>query len=580
MGTIPEEKRVGHVGKFGIGFMSLFSVASQISVSTRHHSSAEAWQYTIRSPERIIRVERCERDTFGTNVKVKLKDQALAAEDPAELLDQFCTFPEFPLRLFVDGIVVRQKIDCSCPNATKAPLELRPTNNITIQAKLIRREIDQPGIRGDYHLPMPFVQTLQAFIPDMRGWVKLGGWQFEGKSGIYFGGINSPSISSLNLGIGFINFPSLGVLRLAVSPNVYPLEMNLARDRFIKGPASSRLHGAVCEILDDILADALETELAGKSNLAVRSAIAARHSAAMLHEWIGYVPGPSAVACRLEGPFEPVSKSPWKRITRIMMKEMRFGCLDGSKKFSSRSIEELVRGEKRVFAVPGNISQPLANAIFAFCPNALLLTELPDPNFGIFELRYWAEEQYLVPVSEHSRTAYGLRLIYPGSPFPFFPNECDYLGVPIGTGPSQYAALDFRDFMGEARLNPNGSNVISAVLNQKHPKTKLLIETLRTFSDFNRLKRAAKQSSEQMRECLSLGHSVTYGPDNRSRLTYTLNNLLSLGHSDCQEFTPSDFPTYFDRGQDIPFGQFGANVTTHNAYKEIEGWEGPRSLFS
>ncbi|MFY9823727.1 MAG: hypothetical protein WAM82_20270 [Thermoanaerobaculia bacterium] len=87
----------GHVGRFGIGFMSTLAVAERIDITTRHSRSAESWRYLVRGPKQAIRIEATHRTEPGTTIEISLKRGTLLANDIIELFDSTCSFPEFPL---------------------------------------------------------------------------------------------------------------------------------------------------------------------------------------------------------------------------------------------------------------------------------------------------------------------------------------------------------------------------------------------------------------------------------------------------------------------------------------------------
>src|SRR5260370_262527 len=103
----PEQKS-GHVGKFGIGFMSIFGVAEEVTVETLHIKNDQAFKFFIRSPRRIVRVERSNRSIPGTLITLRLKPDVLVQHDVVDLFDETCPFPEFPATILVDVEIVRE----------------------------------------------------------------------------------------------------------------------------------------------------------------------------------------------------------------------------------------------------------------------------------------------------------------------------------------------------------------------------------------------------------------------------------------------------------------------------------------
>jgi len=552
----------GHVGRFGIGFMSLFAVAEEIQITTRHLRNDQAWQYLVRGPRRVIRVEAGNRPFPGTTIEVRLKKGTLLANDILELFDSTCSFPEFPLELIVDGVVERSFPEPTPPSTLRGDIELASSHEGGIDARLLKRDLSLQGVVGDYYLPKIYVPQLRAFIPDMRQWLKNLGWSFGGQSQTYFGGINYPPLYSVSAESGFTTLPSLGCLRIAVSPNEYPLEMNLARDQFISGESTRLLHRALCEWLDGVLTSDLETELSEKQDSGIRAAIVARWSWTMLHSWQGSLPEPATILNGLRALPAPFPLTPWPRMTALMRREVRFGCIDRDGSLSVVRLEDLVQQGARVYAgglIENKLSDYLAQRVFERDPEAHLLLVLPDREFGILELRYWASDEFLIPIPEHARCAYGLqlgqvRLGEPGRPFPFFPRELDYLGYLVASGPEEYAVLDYRGIMAEAKLNPfQGGPQTVGFFNRRNSKAQTFIRELRRFSDTYELRRSVGQEAKRLKKALTFGENGQYGSHTRRCLVEALNSLcerLDLGIL----FGPDDFPFYFDGGRTLPFG--------------------------
>lgn len=566
----------GHVGKFGVGFMSVFAVAEDIELTTRHYSSSLAFRYTIRGVRRVVRVEQSHRANPGTTIRVKLKPGTLLTHDPVELLDSVCSFPEFPLRLVVDSRVERDFEQGVTPSTSTSNIDISPGPKVLTKARLLKRDIATLGIRGDFYLPKIYVNELESYIPDIRGWVRKAGWQFSGESRVYFGGINYPAVHALGGVVGFSHIPSIGLLRLAVSPNEYALEMNLARDQFITGQATVRFHETVCNLLDEFIADDLADELRGKSDDGIRSTIASRHSASMLGLWTGLVPRyPSTL---VDTPVVPVSipASPWPQITSIMMKELRFMCVNSDGHVSFDTILDFIANGNTIFAVgtqDGNISAELAEAIFDFDSSAKLLFGLPDTGFGIKELRHWADEELIVPVPAHNRSAIGLRFGAYQRPFSFYPSELAHVGLPVASGPDLFAVFDYRDFMAETESMPTGTPAISGVLNRRNQKIKTLIATLATFSNVNDYRRSLGRSAKDLKKALQLGNENQYAKDNRVRLTEAFNTLSAALDCRGERFSVDDFPSYFDNQTVRPFGRFTLTGTTVRTLREIETYD-------
>ncbi|MFY9821820.1 MAG: hypothetical protein WAM82_10590 [Thermoanaerobaculia bacterium] len=247
-----------------------------------------------------------------------------------------------------------------------------------------------------------------------------------------------------------------------------------------------------------------------------------------------------------------------------MKREIGFGCMrrDGAIVFVR--LQELIQRAARVYAggflQENSLSEHLVRGVFETDREAYLLMVLPDPEFGILELRYWASDELLVPVPEHSRCVYGLQLGKiqeegPEQPFPFFPRELDHLGFLVASGPKEFAVLDYRGQMAEAKINPfQGGPLIVGFLNRRNLKTHALITELSRFSDGYELRRSIGQQAKRLRLALTLGEQDKYHRDARNHLVEALN-LLCAGLNLDIRFRPDDLPAYFDGSQSRPFGR-------------------------
>ena len=576
------EQPTGHVGKFGIGFMSLFAVAEQIELSTRHHQSDLVWCYTIRDSRRVVRVERCHQAEPGTSIKVKLKASTLSKFDILELFDNISPFPEFPLKLIIDGVVQREFPEPTYPSTSTSGIVLKEAGGKRGEVKLLKQDIDLPGIKGDYYLPKIKLVSVGAFIPDMRGWLKTVGWIFDNHSEIHFGGLKYPALHALGQVVGFSHIPSLGALRIAVSPNQYPLEMNLARDSFITGPVTRRFHGTICNWLDSVYSDDLQMELDNKEEV-LRSTIAARYSSTMLQLWVGHVPGLRPSMSPDLTSAVPIGNSPWPKFTNLIMKELKFGCINSKGEQSLWTIDKFIRDQVCIFAIGRDkegVPRNLLEAILRFDPAALFLLMLPDVDFGITELSHWAHEEFLVPVESHGRCAYGLRFDGYSHPFAFYPRELDFIGMPIASGPDKYAILDYRDFMAEAKHTSSGNPSITAVINRRNHKATSLINGLRSLKSVNDFRRILGNDLKIVTKAMELGAENCYRPGTRQNLANALNILMRCFVSQKELFEPNDFPSYFDGGQTQPFGRFLIQEATQRCIEELQSYERPFQILS
>ena len=90
------------IGQFGLGFLSAFVVADEVSVTTTsYRSPGERWRYVSRGGLTYT-VEQCPAGTVGTTVTLVLKDQfrTLLDEDVlAHTLRRYCTLLRHPIFL-------------------------------------------------------------------------------------------------------------------------------------------------------------------------------------------------------------------------------------------------------------------------------------------------------------------------------------------------------------------------------------------------------------------------------------------------------------------------------------------------
>lgn len=568
--------RPGHVGKFGIGFMSVFAVAEHVEIETRHTSSDEAWRFEVRDPQRVVRAEGVSKKAPGTSIRVRLKQGTLNAINIVELFDKTCEFPEFAVQLNLDGIAEREIAGPVVPRISTSGFELIQISKSAPRARLFSADLDSDGIAGDFYMPLYFLESLGAWVPHMR--VLARHWRFVYPSNTYFGSISYSRLHNIGDAAGFTQIPVLGTLRLCISPNVFPLEMNLARETFISGTATRRCHRQVCGLLDASFTTLLRGELAERPS-ELRSAIAARYSSALMGMWLGNVPSLSAVSNAPSALREPIAATPWPKVTEVMMQELRFVFAGSDGKTRNATLNDLLRNKETVFAVGGvngRISRNLATAVFEFNPKALALYAGADMDFGINQLRHWAAEEVLVPVDSHCRCAYGLRFGGYARPFEYWPRECEHLGLPVASGPNRYAVLDFRDLMAESQLQPTGNSVIVGVLNGTNSKIRALLLEFKMIKDSKDVFRIAGGIVRDLRKALTLGRDNIYNTKNREVLASALTKLSKAVNSFTgttqgpQEFDIGDFPAYFDGGRVTPFGTFVVSQRTAAALQEMQ----------
>ena len=88
------------IGQFGVGFYSVFMVADEVVVTTRsYRPDAEAWRWTSRGDSRFT-LEPADKQTRGTEVFIKLKEDAQRLRDRLAAGEHHP--PPFELRLVPD----------------------------------------------------------------------------------------------------------------------------------------------------------------------------------------------------------------------------------------------------------------------------------------------------------------------------------------------------------------------------------------------------------------------------------------------------------------------------------------------
>ncbi len=106
------EAKEGHniIGQFGVGFYSSFMVADVVTVRSRALGSEEAFQWESKGADGYT-VKACEKDSVGTEIVLKLKDNT-EDEQYDEYLDQhrlkaiikkYSDFIRYPIKMEISG---------------------------------------------------------------------------------------------------------------------------------------------------------------------------------------------------------------------------------------------------------------------------------------------------------------------------------------------------------------------------------------------------------------------------------------------------------------------------------------------
>ena len=94
------------IGQFGVGFYSAFMVADHVTVVTKKYGEEQAWMWQSSGTDGYT-VTECERETVGTDVVLKLKDDTDDEKysrfcDPYEiqsLVRKYSDYIRYPIRM-------------------------------------------------------------------------------------------------------------------------------------------------------------------------------------------------------------------------------------------------------------------------------------------------------------------------------------------------------------------------------------------------------------------------------------------------------------------------------------------------
>lgn len=578
-----DTKHAGHVGRFGIGFMSVFAVATEVVVETRHVDASLGWRFTIRHPRKVIRVEEVDLPHAGTKITLSTRRGFLSALNLEELFDQTCKFPEVTIALTIGSNEVRRIDGPRLPTTATAPAKVNAISENVADARLSQHDLERPGITGTFSFTTLHLNSLEANVPAGPRYLLGAGWQSELTNRTHYGSISYPPVHALNGStVGYFQIPQIGGLEYAVSPNVYSLEMNLARDQFITGPGTRRLLEDVIDLLDTEVSAKLEESLAGVTDPLKRSTVVALYSSEMINLWLGSAPSLSITVEAEWFADTAIGPTQWKRFRSIIMRELQLGLFTPDGDIAYRPLHELVEEQATLVAIgayPHGISKPLCDSIREALPDAMLLIGLPAPDFGILELRHWAGAELLVPVDSHRRAAYGVRLKTSDNAHPWWPPELSHLGIGVISGPSALAAIDYRDLGAEYKAAPVGSPTIVAALNRDHAPTRHLIEALRLCT-LREMREQYRDVWMGLRKALRVGNSHSYHAQASAKLSTALNNLAtalwgtrSLPGT-APRYTSSDFPSYMAGSESaVPLGRFLLNQAAVDGYTELHGYE-------
>jgi molecular chaperone HtpG len=94
------------IGQFGVGFYSAFMVASNVTVISRAYGSDEAFCWQSSGSDGYT-ITPCERDTWGTTVVMRIKDdtdeeqysQYLTEDELTMLVRKYSDYIRYPIKL-------------------------------------------------------------------------------------------------------------------------------------------------------------------------------------------------------------------------------------------------------------------------------------------------------------------------------------------------------------------------------------------------------------------------------------------------------------------------------------------------
>ena len=101
-----KNEEIDIIGQFGVGFYSVFMVASKVDVYSKKYNSEEAFVWSS-SGEDGYTVEKCEKDSYGTDIVVTIKDDCedfnyseyLDEYKIEELVKKYSNYIHYPIKM-------------------------------------------------------------------------------------------------------------------------------------------------------------------------------------------------------------------------------------------------------------------------------------------------------------------------------------------------------------------------------------------------------------------------------------------------------------------------------------------------
>lgn len=161
------------IGQFGVGFYSAFMVADHVSVVSRKYGEEQAylWQSSGADGYTII---KCERDTPGTDVMLKLKEDTedekfgrfLAQYEIENLVKKYSDYIHYPIRMDMEIVKSVENPDNPKEPKYETVTECKTLNSMVPLWQKNKKDITQEeydafykGNYGDFEAPFATIHT-------------------------------------------------------------------------------------------------------------------------------------------------------------------------------------------------------------------------------------------------------------------------------------------------------------------------------------------------------------------------------------------------------------------------------------
>lgn len=132
MRSLEAGQRAEQIGQFGVGFYSLFMVATEVRVtSLSYRPDATAWTW-ISAGEENYRLEPGEATTHGTTITIHLKEDAAEFAERSRLsaiVHRHSDFVSFPIYVATASAIARPRCGGSPPPRSKRTRPMNSTSN-------------------------------------------------------------------------------------------------------------------------------------------------------------------------------------------------------------------------------------------------------------------------------------------------------------------------------------------------------------------------------------------------------------------------------------------------------------------